>query len=361
MKTYTVKIHIITPLIIHSGEFYSIFELLPTKDGKSIMLIDLNKAFNIMSQKEREQFLSIMDTLAADIKKDKDKLLKARSIMQTVALQNLDVIIQRVQAHPQFIQGVDSNPYAVIYKIFKDELSRKPFIPGSTLKGAFRTALLESLRKKNNMYPNVKLFKNNRPKNFQSTDFEMQIMKKDNDAIFDIELDPFRFMKVSDLMLKKQTVLLDTVRIIGKGKQQKGIPIYTEMSASQYINKDECIAEGEITIDDDGLKKFVNNYKLGDFLNIEFVMNSLMDFNQEILNNKKHPIDLKVKENITTLCKANELIPLRLGRFTQVESKTFKIKQKNVISPDINFYGGVSRSLVHGEIPAGWCGVKIQP
>ncbi|MEW6527077.1 MAG: type III-A CRISPR-associated RAMP protein Csm5 [Spirochaetota bacterium] len=360
MKSYTVKIHIITPLIIHSGEFYSIFELLPTKDGKSIMLIDFNKAFNFMSQKEREQFFSIMDTLVADIKKDKEKLLRARSILQNVALQNLDVIIQRVQAHPQFIQGVDSNPYAIIYKIFKDELSMKPYIPGSTLKGALRTALLESLRKKNNMYPNVKLFKNNKPKNFQSTDFEMQIMKKDTNAIFDIGLDPFRFMKVSDLMFKNQTVLLDTVRIIGKGKQQKGIPIYTEMSASHYINKDECIAEGEITIDEDGLKKFVNNYKLGDFLNIEFIMKSLMDFNLEILNNKKHPIDPKVKENITTVCNSNELIPLRLGRFTQIESKTFKIKQKKAIPPEVNLYGGVSRSLIRGEIPAGWCGLKIQ-
>ncbi|MEJ5362114.1 MAG: type III-A CRISPR-associated RAMP protein Csm5 [Spirochaetota bacterium] len=359
MKSYTVKIHIITPLIIHSGEFYSIFELLPTRDGTSIMLIDLNKAFNILSQGDREKFFSIMDTLTTNVEKDKEKLSSARSIIQDAVMKNLDVIIQRVQAPPQFIKDVNTNPYAIIYKIFKDELSMKPYIPGSTLKGALRTALLETLRKKNNMYPNVKLFKNNKPKNFQSTDFEMQIMKKDNNAIFDIERDPFRFLKVSDLMFKKQTVLFDTVRVIGKGRQQKGIPIYTEMSASHYLDKDECIAEGEITIDDNGLKNFVNNYKLGDFLNIEFIMKSLMDFNQEILNNKKHPINQDVKNVITGLCNTHSLIPLRLGRFTQIESKTFKIKQKNAIPPDINFYGGVSRSLIRGTIPAGWCGLKI--
>lgn len=360
MKTYAIKIHIFTPLIIHSGEFYTIFEILPTKEGKSIMLIDLEKAFSIMSNKDRDQFFNIMDTLTTDLNKDKEKLLRARSIIQNVALQNTDIIIQRIQAHPQFIEGVDSNPYATIFKIFKDELSGKPYIPGSTLKGALRTAVLETLRNKNNRYPNVKLFKNGRPKNFQSTDFEMQIMKSDDYAIFDIENDPFRFIKVSDMIFNKPDVILDTVRIIGKDKQQKGIPIYSEMSASYYTNRTEYFAEGQITIDDYGLQKFVEKNKFGEFINIQFIKKSLGDFTSYMLNNKKHLIQQEVKKNIDNLCKNNELIPLRLGRFTQIESKTFKIKQKNAIPQDINLYGGISRSLVRGEIPAGWCGLEIK-
>ncbi len=359
MKSYKVSLHIITPLIIHTGDYYSIFELLPAKDGKSVLLIDLDSAFSSMKDSDRERYYAIMDSLTSDVNKDKKNLLQARSIIQNVTFTNTDIIINRVQAHPNFIQGMDSNPYALIYKIFKDEITGKPYIPGSSLKGALRTAVLESLRYKDDQYPNTKLFKNNRPKNFQPTDFEMQIMKKDKMATFDIENDPFRFFKVSDLLLNESDVLFDTVRVIGKNSKQKGIPIYTEMTESYFTSKKDFIAQGEITIDNIGLEKFISQNKFGSFLNIETIEQSLDTFWNKILNNRKHPLNQDVKNTITELCNKNSLKPLRLGRFTQIESKTFKIKQKNPIPPDINIYGGISRSLIRGVIPAGWCGLKI--
>ncbi len=362
MKTYKISLYSITPLIIHTGEFYNINEILPTKDERSVLLIDMDKAFSAMNQKEREQFFNLMDSLTANNEKDKDKLLKARSMFQSIALQNPEIIIQRVHANPAFIKDVNNNPYANIYKIFKDEISNKPYIPGSTLKGALRTAILESIRKKNkNKEPNYKLTKNDRPKRFETKDFEMQIMKDDKDAIFDIKSDPFKYIKVSDVIFNTQTVLFDTVRVIGKDAKQKGIPIYTEMTSSYYTDKSECIAEGEITVDDKGLQSFYTTNKFGSFIgDIEFVKQSIQDFSNYILSNKKHPVNKEVKDTIENLCKSKGLIPLRLGRFTQIESKTFKIIRKDARPQDINIAGGVSRSLVHGEIPAGWCGLKIE-
>ncbi len=359
MKTYSVTLHIITPLIIHTGDYYSIFELMPTKDGKSLLIIDLEKSFGCMNDNDREKYFQIMDSLTGNIDKDKQKILHARSLIQNIVLQHNEVIKQRMIATPNFIKDIENNPYALINKIFKEDIEKKPYIPGSTLKGAFRTAILEKIRSAKNSYPNTNISKNGKPKKFQPNDFEMQIMKKNNNAFFEIENDPFRFLKISDFVCDSADVIFDTVRVIGKNKQQKGIPIYTEMTASYYTHKKECISRGSILIDDSGLEKFIKKFGFGEFLNINFIKESIVDFSNQILNNKKHPTHQEVKKLIDEMSK-NKYVPLRLGRFTQIESKTFKIKRKDIRPEDINIQGGVSRSLIGGTIPAGWCVVNIQ-
>ncbi len=122
-------------------------------------------------------------------------------------------------------------------------------------------------------------------------------------------------------------IFSNTVRVIRKDQRQRGIPIYTEMTSSYYTDKKEFIAEGEITIDEKGLQRFFDTNKFGSFVgNIEIIKQSLHDFSHQILNNKNRPVKKEIKDTIEEVCKSNDLIPLRLGRFTQIESKTFKIK-----------------------------------
>lgn len=362
MMTYNVTIYCITPLIIHTGEFYSVFEVLNTRDTNSVFLIDMERVFSVINENERERLFGIMDSLTAHVDNDKTKLSRVRSQLQSIVLQNSELIEQRVRTNPQFINGIQNNPYALIYKIFKDEMSGNPYIPGSTLKGALRTSILEALRKKYNIPdPQNMPSRSNEKNKFDTKDFEMQIMKNTTDAKFNIEKDPFRYFKVSDLLFNKKDVVFDTIRVIGKGSRERGIPIYTEMTASYYTEKIEMIAEGTITIDKGGLEKFYENNKSLNFIgDIEFIKKSIKDFSDRLLNNAKHPLKKDIRDSIDEICNAKGLLPLRLGRFTQIESKTFKIKRTDIKNNDMNINGGVSRSLIDGKIPAGWCGIKIQ-
>ncbi|MGQ9842556.1 MAG: hypothetical protein ACUVRK_03235, partial [Spirochaetota bacterium] len=132
MKQYSIILHIITPLIIHTGELYSALEVLKLKE---VVLVDLEKVFSNMNDNERNKYYKLMDSLTGDSKNDKQKLLQARSLIHDFVLNNPDVIITRAKASFKFTEEIDKNPYANICAIFKDELNNKPYIPGSTLKG----------------------------------------------------------------------------------------------------------------------------------------------------------------------------------------------------------------------------------
>lgn len=360
MKHYNIILHSITPLIIHTGKQYSALEIMKLKNLDTVVLVDLEKVFSTMNDSERNKYFTPMDFLNGKPDNDKQKLLQARSLIQIVVLNNSDVIITKAKANPKFTEEIEGNPQANICAIFKDEVHDTPYIPGSTLKGLIRTAVLEHLRKnQQDKYPNYHVTRKDKPKKFAAND-EMQIMKNSKTEAFEIGHDPFMFIKVSDLFFNTRDIQFDTVRVIGKNNQAKDIPIYTEMMGSEYTHKVEYIAKGTVTIDDKRLDQFTEKNKYGDFINIEMILKSVQQFFTNILQNKKHPIPNTIAESIKMKCdsKPNK-VPLRIGRFTQIESKIFKLKRNDENPKDINIYSGVSRSLIGGELPAGWCVMEV--
>ncbi|MGQ9847720.1 MAG: hypothetical protein ACUVQP_09530, partial [Bacteroidales bacterium] len=224
-----------------------------------------------------------------------------------------------------------------------------------------RTAVLEHLRKnQQDKHPNYNVKRKDKPKKFAPNDFEMQIMTNSKKEVFEIEHDPFMFLKVSDLFFNTCDIQFGTVRVIGKNNQTKGIPIYTEMTGSEYTHKAKYCAQGTITINEEGLNRFIEKNGYGQFINIDIILKSMDDFFTKILHNEKHPVPNNIIASINKTCDSQpKRVPLRIGRFTQIESKTFKIEQKDVNPKDINIHGGVSRSLIDGELPAGWCVMEV--
>ncbi|MCX7679130.1 MAG: type III-A CRISPR-associated RAMP protein Csm5 [Spirochaetes bacterium] len=354
MKHYEVILHIITPVIIHNGESYDIIEMM-VPNQNTIWVIAADKAFSLMSEKEREKYFNSVNMLSGNIDHDKEKLRTISTINSTIhgiVLKNPEIIKAKAKTNKRFLDDLGKNPHATVCKIFKDELTLAPYIPGSSVKGAIRTAILEMERANQ---------KRERPKRrFQPPDFEMQIMKNSNDAFFEITSDPFRFLKISDFICQNNDICFDTVRVVGKDRKEKGIPIYTEMTASWKTHECNCIAKGIISIDQEGLASFCRAKGIKINISKESILQSLNNFGTMLLENKKHPIENQLKDHIKKHSKEKDCAPLRLGRFAQIESKTFKIKRDDIKPNDINISGGSSRSFIGGSIPAGWCIIEMR-
>ncbi len=366
MKQYEAVLHIITPVIIHTGELYDSLELIILgNQTDTINIIDLQSAFALMSDEDKENFYKYVKSLSGDEARDKNTLSALRGVVQSTALKNPDVIHTKAKASQQCVSDIANNFHAMVNKIFKDAVTGKPYIPGSSIKGALRTAILDAERARQGIdkLNTERVDTKSKKHTFDTKDFEMQIIKKSKEAIFSVPDDPFRFLKVSDFACEQKNVCFDTVRVIGNKKTQKGIPVYTEMTSAKIMSNTEYIARGTITIDESKLKFF--NEKEGNRFNNMFskenIIKSLRHFSRYLLENQKHVINMKVKQEIEKCCPSGSTnrAPLRLGRFAQIESKTFKIKREEKGKENINIEGGVSRSLIGGNIPAGWCVIEI--
>ena len=272
-------------------------------------------------------------------------------------------LIERVcNTSGEFTSNLIKNPRADINLIFKNQITGRPYIPGSSIKGAIRTAILEDLRKKHKF--DTKYYNNhkNREEYIKSTDYELKIIEGKENARQNVINDPFKFLKVSDFEVNDDETYFGTARIINKNGEGKGIPVYTEMTNAYCFSSKEITATGTISIDD---KCYLNGKLYKALFEIENIINQLNAFYNSITSTEKHNNCINIEEFINNDYNEGDAL-IRLGRYTQIESKTFKIKRTNEmnfkgrsIPEDINVNGGLSRTLINNEIPAGWAILRL--
>jgi hypothetical protein len=199
--------------------------------------------------------------------------------------------------------------------------------------------------------------------------------------------DPFKYVKVSDFSIDEGTIHFNTVRVLNKGAaSQKGIPVYTERTESELTEKKKVTARGRITIDEKlfhELDKQKNNKGTAAISNEKDIVKAVHVFYSRIADNADKlnytkaddEINEHQKSYISMQNKINSIMieynkkwgaAIRLGRFSQVESKTFNImrpgerKTGKTIPEDININGGISRSIIDGKIPCGWATLHLK-
>ncbi len=370
MEQYRATINIITPLIIHNGTIYDVWDIVPNPKNNEVFIIDVARAFMLMRENEKENFNTLLDKIVKTNNGNDIKVLmtKLNGMLHNKVFEEPDIIIRKAKALEGFVKQISDNPNLQINKIFTDKLTNKPFIPGSSVKGMLRTAMLESLRKKFKLEPMVarENVRKGKVAIKNALDFEASIYGSPENK-HKVNLDPFRFLKVSDFTLQNAEIIFGTVRNIGYQSKQKGIPIYTEMTGCELFEKKEFVAAGDITIDSNQLKKFLekNNFRNSEqvlhMFSASYILGALKDFYNQQLNNKKHPVSQDIVKCIQKYAVDN-YVPIRLGRFSQVESKTFKIirtwdKGQN---RSMNIEGGASRNYIKETIGAGWGALALK-
>lgn len=360
MAQYNATLRIITPIIIHTGQVYDLWDLMPhPRKQDEMWVLNPSLAYVSLQQQKQLEFDRIVDEMSR-LRGDQlmAKMRNLRDMLHSVAIDNDKVVLQKAKALEGFANEINNNPNAQIYKIHKESLTNKPYIPGSSIKGAIRTAILEHLRKRRNLQPRIDFQKDvfrGKVRIRKVHDFEAEILLSKNR--FDVREDPFKFIHVSDFIIENTNTIFGSLRVGNK------IPLYTEMTPCQLINGIDCFAKGTITVYEEECKKFLRHLNLDQqfFNNVismftaPALLGALKNFYEPLLNNKKHPVSNEIKD-LMEKYKGNSAVPIRLGRFSQVESKTFKVERTwdKGEARKMNFEGAKTRTYIKGNIGAGW-------
>ncbi|MDL1970755.1 MAG: type III-A CRISPR-associated RAMP protein Csm5 [Candidatus Desulfofervidaceae bacterium] len=240
-EVINVKLTVLTPVHIGTGDEY-----LPTeyviKGGYLHVLNKDNFMSYLIKSKQYDRFLAlcsisapsgifqirkfIFDHFQEDFSVYKVKVSRAVEENYRKNLTNYAQINDRVISQ------------LAIEKLTRNTLNNEIYVPGSSLKGSLRTAILNYLiRDKQEQIKQCILKKKQQQKKIpDSLILEQCILQKR--TAYDTSSDPFRAMKLSDLKLEKGKAFIEIARNIKSVKYQKGgrgIPV-----------KLECIVPGSV-------------------------------------------------------------------------------------------------------------------
>ena len=380
---YDVEMQVITPLIINTGETFDFGELIPVSSTdpkgakralkgieadfpfREVYKGNINRISSIFegmsSRKTRDMIdriviLSSKDPLSTD---DRNELVKYRNRVADIAAEKENSRYP-VRMLEKARNRIYNNPLLQVNKIYSSALDSRTYIPGSSIKGAIRTGLLEYYRAnplrtsdKRPLEPDRDVPSWAKKGKSSSRNFEMLIMTGNPD--FKPEIDPLRFFKVSDFAFEK----LGAITYVGKIENDKDIPIFTAMTNSYAYSGVPVIARGTIVVDREFYKEFGVDQKTG----LNGILKAASVFYDENLKDIEGEMtsDLMkyVYEKYQGL-KKDDVYTLRFGRYVGIKDHTLNVRNPEFhYNPDINIKGGSILTVEGGVLP-GICTIKVK-
>lgn len=357
-QEFKIRLEIITPVIINTGEKYGLGELIIPNQNQEGVQIDLNRLAKHLSPYDVDSFVT--EIINRNLRYKNSKSIRA---VEDAYKKNPDIATKKVYFSEKAASNFYDSPNIEISKIIEDKLNNRPYIPGSSIKGALRTAILETIRwnkAKNNKIalPDYCAIENNFNKNYESL-----IMS--GNPRFKVAEDAFKYIKVSDFVLEDDSKKL----FIGLASYNP-TEIYSAMTDSFFTSNKKIVARGTISISSRlqssslGQNGLININDIKDCSN-SFYLNKLCDSNKYI--NEFSKIKSSLYNLLYNLNKKNGAIILRIGHYIGIENITLKVKQapnyktnKKNNNLDLNLTGGKTLHLIDGEIPAGFCAMYIE-
>lgn len=238
----------------------------------------------------------------------------------------------------------------LIHPFLRTEDAAFPLIPGSSLKGAVRTAIISEMAGKSG------LSKPREPR--EEYEFEFKVL-----GCRDAKEDPFRGLKIRDKTLPHDAVIVREIRNMAKGKgrelQPNSIQIIAETTHSTITGK-EAAFQTELLLDD----ALFSTRFLAKPITVDQIVKSCAAFYKDKMK-KEHDKFYKggEAESASTLLLntefGNNSFPLRLGRFSGVESVTLD-EYRNPKPPGKTGKWGTSRNLAEEKYPMGWVKATVE-
>lgn len=350
IKHYKMEMRLLTPVIINSGEYFEFGEICLYKGKKEPKWAQLNVT-NVIGKMDGNMTF-VREATAALNRRDQEGLRKARTrIWKTFedSDSKKELVVRPCQVLPEAEKTILAKPMQRVDKIMTDPMKIGiAYIPGSSVKGAFRTAMLEAVRSKSDK----------QPQRWQKgKDFE-----KDLQAGEDI----FEYIKFSDFSFVDSRS--DTY--IGKINNGTETPIYSAMTTAECFKKnnpeEEVILEGCVSIDDRfwNCKTFkelkMNSEKMCYVVNNYFADACEQENYAKLWRGDEGK---KLRKKILDGCNCDWSL-LRLGHYIGIQNYTFKIDnpkppRKNP-NPRINIEGGKTLCTIEDiNLPPGFCLFKL--
>lgn len=341
MKTYKLKCQILSPLHIGAGEEINPLDYI-IKDDRCYRVSFENFVAG-MSEKERAIFESLID---------KGDLVEMRKYITA----NIDA--QKDSVYSTQVGGSVSGLYRskmadiqnqlIISPFLRTERGARVLIPGSSIKGAIRTAVISEIAKGSRL-PSPKEYR-------EEDEFEAKVM-----GYKDGKDDPFRGIKIRDVGLDNDAVIVREVKNLskkGNALQTNEMQMICEVLHS-LVTGTPIEFETSISFDD---YLFSLNF-LSKKLTMEMIVRSCNAFYRDKVE-KEHDKFYKgtslegwSSQLLSTMVDENSFL-LRIGRYSGVESVTFDNYRKPK-PPGKKGVWGTSRNLAEGKYPMGWVKVSI--
>lgn len=338
MNSIKIKLHVLSPVNIGCDEVYEPTGFVIDEQKKVLIEFDPMDFIKALPPKERDEFVK---KCSGDNLLDIFKFIK-RSYKPSVKGKEVEIAqgllehYKKVQTMSTFDKKAVINQFTMSKTAYNPQ-NNQPYIPGSSLKGSLRTAYLSTLsqdRGINSYWESSGLLSK---QDLEKSEYiYKQISKKrvakelEQDLLKgDFSTDPFRMIKVSDL-LQEGHVKTKIVYAVNKNKKEgnkatlagKGdvYQIFETIQAGSVfegsINIEQPIEKSEIKspITEDSLKKAINKFYVP---LLESEIKILKDINIQVpLINE---INQKFKGRINKTA-----FLIRLGRHSGAEAVTVK-------------------------------------
>jgi CRISPR-associated protein Csm5 len=346
IERYYLQLQPLTPIHIGSGEEIMPYEYIVDDDGKYYR-IDLFELLNVMPPEKREELVKIME---------KD-LVEVRSSIADYNWQSS--VIYQGKTSSDFATDYNKNIKRSANNLAIDEFinsKRRPYIPGSSLKGAFRTAYLHKFADNINYQ-----ISRNRAGFFNVRDSRRKAQQIESGALEyrDFFGDPFQTVKFSDSSLNIDNMEIHKTYSVNVTKENSnGIPYYQETVSGLLSSNVEQNIFAELSIDK---ARQDNNYgknSVRHSISAKDLLSATKEFSKKLIeaelnylrSNTAPTETIRIYQHLKSIhadLEENESL-IRFGKGIGFNSTTLNLSNKRTtVNP-------VSRVLADHKFPMGW-------
>ena len=375
-KKYRLRFVPLTPIHIGTGDEMDPLEykMIEKKDGgKRLYRLNIPAMIESFTPLQREKFLRLLD--GTDMMELR-KFVDANVNLERHGFYN--VIVNDSVYKTYISKRFNPNNALRINPAYRRLDTWQAVIPGSSIKGAIRTAILsEELR--NAYKPNGWLPDTNR-RNWEN---DVLYATKPND-------DPFRTVLIEDVTLPEDAMIVaETILISPSPKYTNaatdGIQQFYEMTFA-HLMQEELDGTGFLTLQPGLRRKFDEfNRQQNKMLEIDvekivndcrkFYLARMEEEHKKFYRNYRNHRDREdictVSEQLLDVSYGDLEFPIRLGHFSHCESVTVDLIQKSgqpLRRPKTRrgrngqfLPYGTKRTLAFGEFPMGWAKISLEP
>lgn len=261
-----------------------------------------------------------------------------------------------------------------VFEMYRPEGSKIPVIPGSSLKGAIRTAILNFILNKEIKGGNYKIIE---LKNAFESKLQKALLGNFNDA----KNDPFRCIQISDcssLLSSSKNQIVGLLKNVSYNEFNEKLEAIEKLQIqaeciSGILTDSKTVLEGVISIDDDlfSAKQISKKITMKDIIKScnDFFFNEFCEEGRKFYRSETDDTELidSLYNKLNEITDSNDSFIVRVGRWSQVEFVTFGSdfrKPKTPRGKDGKPKGwGGTRTLFdyNGQyLPMGWCKCTIE-
>lgn len=351
MKYWKVTLTCSTPIFVGSGEIYEKTQYIYDGQKKRIYFLHENKWASFLAKHNWiDDFSNELLTprksysLTMYLKQKFDTIDKAVSVLRK----------EGVIAREEFCAMGKNGPSNIM--MFVKDIEGNPYIPGSSVKGAFRTAILAYILKKNHVHTYSKYWDLIEKAITAKTadDMETKIGKCMGDLEKSLTIPPnmkkeeemvhsyFRGLQVGDAVLTKGklSIVQKLDLSIGEEKPHKLVKVCREALESGTV------LEFRLGIDDS--EEGLGHFGIYDFESLQKILQDFINFQYEILKYPFEKQSSEAREALKDICQAAQA-DLLLGGGTGFINKTILY----MLAPDRQRAVNVIKKYMEIKFPDG--------